>query len=89
MRIVLFTGKGGVGKTTVASATALRIARSGTKTLLMSTDPAHSLADAFGAHLGPDPVEVAPNLWAEQIDAQQRLEENWREIQQHAIAVLN
>ena len=89
MRIVLFTGKGGVGKTTIASATALRIATTGRKTLLMSTDPAHSLADAFTAELGPEPVEVAPNLWAEQIDAQQRLEENWREIQQHAVAVLN
>ena len=89
MRIVLFTGKGGVGKTTVASATALRIATEGKKTLLMSTDPAHSLADAFATELGPEPVEVAPNLWAEQIDAQRRLEENWREIQQHAIAVLN
>ena len=89
MRIILFTGKGGVGKTTIASATALRIAASGKKTLLMSTDPAHSLADAFTVELGPEAVEVAPNLWAEQIDAQRRLEENWREIQQHAIAVLN
>ena len=88
MRIVLFTGKGGVGKTTVACATALRIAAEGKKTLLMSTDPAHSLADAFGLELGPEPEEVAPNLWAEQIDPQQRLEENWREIQQHAITVL-
>ena len=89
MRIVLFTGKGGVGKTTIASATALRIANTGRKTLLMSTDPAHSLADAFTTELGPEPVEVAPNLWAEQIDAQRRLEENWREIQQHAVSVLN
>ena len=89
MRIVLFTGKGGVGKTTIASATALRIALEGKKTLLMSTDPAHSLADAFASDLGPDPVEVATNLWAEQIDAQRRLEENWREIQEHAVAVLN
>ena len=89
MRILLFTGKGGVGKTTVACATALRIAGSGRKTLLMSTDPAHSVADAFGIELGPDPTEVAPNLWAEQLDPQQRLEENWREIQQHAIAILN
>ena len=88
MRIVLFTGKGGVGKTTVASATALRIAESGRKTLLMSTDPAHSVADALDAELSADPVEVAPNLWAEQLDPQQRLEENWREIQQHAISVL-
>jgi arsenite-transporting ATPase len=89
VRIVLFTGKGGVGKTTVASATALRIAAAGSKTLVMSTDPAHSLGDAFEVDLGPRPVEVAPNLWAEQVDPQARLEENWREIQQHAIAVLN
>lgn len=88
MRIILFTGKGGVGKTTVACATALRVASEGRKTLLMSTDPAHSLADAFGAELGPQPREVAANLWAEQIDPQQRLEENWREIQEHAIKVL-
>jgi len=88
MRVVLFTGKGGVGKTTVACATALRIAAQGKKTLLMSTDPAHSLADAFGVELGPEPQEVATNLWAEEIDPQQRLEENWREIQQHAVNVL-
>src|ERR671919_1914408 len=89
MRIILFTGKGGVGKATVASATALRIAASGRKTLVMSTDPAHSLADAFAVELGPHAIEVEPNLWAEQIDPQQRLEENWREIQQHAVSVLN
>ncbi|MGH2730877.1 MAG: ArsA family ATPase [Actinomycetota bacterium] len=89
MRIVLFTGKGGVGKTTVAAATALRIAASGRKTLVMSTDPAHSLADSFGEELGPDPTEISGNLWAEQIDPQRRLEENWREIQEHAVAVLN
>lgn len=88
MRIILFTGKGGVGKTTVASATALRIAATGRKTLLMSTDPAHSVADALGTDLSPEPLEVASNLWAEQLDPQQRLEENWRDIQQHAIAVL-
>jgi arsenite-transporting ATPase len=88
MRIVLFTGKGGVGKTTVASATALQIAAAGRKTLVMSTDPAHSLADAFGVELGPSPTEVARNLWAEQIDPQQRLEQNWRDIQRHAVSVL-
>ena len=89
MRIILFTGKGGVGKTTVAAATALKIARSGRKTLIMSTDPAHSLADSFGIELSPDPTEVAPNLWAEQIDPQQRLEDNWREIQEQLVSVLN
>lgn len=89
MRVILFTGKGGVGKTTVAAATALRIARSGRKTLIMSTDPAHSLADSFGIELGSEPTEVASNLWAEQIDPQQRLEDNWREIQQQLVSVLN
>ena len=88
MRTILFTGKGGVGKTTVASATAQRLARAGLKTLIMSTDPAHSLADAFGIPLSPDPTEVAPNLWGEQIDPQGRLEENWRDIQQQALALL-
>ncbi len=88
MRIILFTGKGGVGKTTIACATALKIAASGQKTLIMSTDPAHSVADAFGVEVGSDATEVARNLWAEQIDPQQRLEENWREIQRHAVAVL-
>jgi arsenite/tail-anchored protein-transporting ATPase len=89
MRVILFTGKGGVGKTTVAAATATRLAAAGRKTLIMSTDPAHSLADSLATELGPDPTEVAANLWAEQIDPQQRLEENWREIQEHMISVLN
>ncbi|CAN5493757.1 ArsA family ATPase [soil metagenome] len=89
MRIVLFTGKGGVGKTTVASATALRIAATGVKTLVMSTDPAHSLADAFDVELGPESLEVAPNLWADQIDPQRQLEESWQDIQKHAVKVMN
>src|ERR671919_1007050 len=89
MCIVLFTGKGGVGKTTVASATALRIAASGAKTLVMSTDPAHSLSDAFDVELGPESLEVAPCLWAEQIDPQRQLEDSWQDIQKHAMEVLN
>src|SRR3989304_1053903 len=56
MRIIVFTGKGGVGKTSVAAATALSVARSGSRTLVLSTDPAHSLADAFEAEAGADPV---------------------------------
>jgi arsenite/tail-anchored protein-transporting ATPase len=88
VRIVLFTGKGGVGKTTVASATALRIAAQGTKTLVMSTDPAHSLSDAFDVELGPEAIEITSNLWAEQIDPQRQLENNWRDIQRHAMKVL-
>jgi arsenite-transporting ATPase len=89
MRVILFTGKGGVGKTTVAAATAVRAAGAGLRTLIMSTDPAHSLADAFEVRIGDDPSEIAPNLWAQQIDAQERLEDNWREIQDYMVQVMN
>ncbi len=83
MRVLLVTGKGGVGKTTVSSATALRTADLGHRTLVMSTDPAHSLADAFGMTLGDQPSPVTPSLDAQQIDAQQRLEESWGEVRDH------
>ena len=89
MRVVLFTGKGGVGKTTVAAATAVRAAESGLRTLITSTDPAHSLADSFELEIGGTPTEVMPRLWAQQIDAQERLEDNWREIQDYMVEVMN
>jgi len=83
MRILLITGKGGVGKTTVAAATAIKAADLGYRTLVMSTDPAHSLADAFAVPLGDAPTEVVANLDAEQIDSQQRLEESWGDVRDH------
>jgi arsenite-transporting ATPase len=89
MRVLLFTGKGGVGKTTVAAATALRAAQAGHRTLVMSTDPAHSQADSFDLEIGEHATPLAPNLWAEQIDAQNRLESNWREIQDYFVQVMN
>src|SRR5437588_9368074 len=89
MRIVLFTGKGGVGKTTIAAATAIRAASEGHRTLVMSTDPAHSLADSFDIPLTSSAEEIAPNLWGEQIDAQERLEANWRDIQEFVISFLD
>lgn len=81
MRILLFTGKGGVGKTTTAAATALRCADRGLRTMVLSTDPAHSLADALDVELGDDPVAIAPGLWGQQLDAQARMEDSWVEIQ--------
>ncbi len=89
MRVILFTGKGGVGKTTVAAATAVRAAAAGKRTLVMSTDPAHSLADSFEIAMGNEPSLIAPNLWAQQIDAQERLEDNWREIQDYMVQLMN
>ncbi len=89
MRVLLFTGKGGVGKTTVAAATAVRAARAGHRTLIMSTDPAHSLADSFDTDIGEDATSIAEHLWAEQIDAQSRLESNWREIQDYFVQLMN
>jgi arsenite-transporting ATPase len=88
MRIILFTGKGGVGKTTTASATALRLADRGVKTLLLSTDIAHSLADALDVELTDEPIEVAPSLWAVQIDTQGRFEAAWRDVQSFLIDML-
>jgi arsenite-transporting ATPase len=83
MRTILYTGKGGVGKTSVAAATALKAARSGKRVLVMSTDPAHSLSDAFDAEVGPDPKEMASGLWAQEIDYSTMLEENWAEIRHY------
>jgi arsenite-transporting ATPase len=80
VRILLFTGKGGVGKTTSAAATAVLAARRGLRTLVLSTDPAHSLADALGVPLGPDPTPVAPNLLGQQVDTQRRFEQSWATV---------
>ncbi|MCW2851168.1 MAG: ArsA family ATPase [Nocardioides sp.] len=89
MRILLFTGKGGVGKSTVAAGTAALTAQSGQRTLVLSTDPAHSLADAFGAAVGAEPTEVAPGLFVQQVDAQLRFEQSWAEIQGYLLSVLD
>ena len=88
-RVLLFTGKGGVGKTTTAAATAVRCADAGLRTIVLSTDPAHSLADAFDVPLGPLPAPVADNLWGQQLDAQERMEEGWHEIQGYLREVFN
>ena len=88
MRILLFTGKGGVGKSTVAAATAALAAESERRTLVLSTDAAHSLADAYAVSVGNEPEQVAPNLFVHQVDAQRRFEESWAEIQGYLLSVL-
>ena len=89
MRIVLVTGKGGVGKTTVAASTALASADAGHRTLVTSTDPAHSLADALTMSLGSDPSRVVEHLDGQQIDTQHQLDKYWGSIRRQLIDVLD
>lgn len=89
MRVLLFTGKGGVGKTSVAAATALRCAEQGARTIVISTDPAHSLGDSFDKFIDSHPTKVTGSLYAQQLDAQERMEEHWGEIQAYLVDVFN
>ena len=87
-RILVYTGKGGVGKTSVAAATALACADRGYRTIVMSTDIAHSLGDAFDVELGPTPKEIVPNLWAQESDVFFNVARYWGRIQAYAASVL-
>ena len=80
-RTILYTGKGGVGKTSVAACTARASAAAGHRTLLMSTDPAHSLADSLGVTLDHEPGPAGPNLFAQQIRPQEEMERHWAAVQ--------
>ncbi len=88
MRVILMTGKGGVGKTSVAAATGLRCAELGYKTLVLSTDPAHSLADSFDLELGHEPRLIETNLWGAELDALMELEGNWGAVKRYITQVL-
>lgn len=87
-RTILYTGKGGVGKTSVAAATARRCAAAGLRTIVLSTDPAHSLADALGLSLGPDPQPVSESLDAQQVAAQDEMERNWGAVREWLAQIL-
>jgi arsenite-transporting ATPase len=87
-RILLFTGKGGVGKTTVAAATAIRAARHGYKTVVLSTDAAHSLGDSLDRELGPEPVLVSPNLWAQESNILYNIEKHWGTVKRWLAALM-
>jgi arsenite/tail-anchored protein-transporting ATPase len=87
-RTILYTGKGGVGKTSVAAATARRCAAAGARTIVLSTDPAHSLADALDTDVGGEPTDVGGGLHAQQVQAQDELERHWSEVSRWLGALL-
>jgi arsenite/tail-anchored protein-transporting ATPase len=81
-RTILYTGKGGVGKTSVAACTARGCAAAGMRTLVISTDPAHSLAESLAAELGAEPVKAGDNLWGQEVKAQDEMERHWSGVQE-------
>ena len=88
MRIILYLGKGGVGKTTVSASSATAIARRGQRVLIMSTDVAHSLADALSTELSSTPVEVEKNLFAMEVNVLAEIRENWNELYSYFSSIL-
>ncbi len=89
MRIIVHTGKGGVGKTSISAATALRCAELGLKTIVISTDTAHSLGDSLEKEIGPEPVQLYPNLWAQEVDARYSMDKYWGLFQRYMVALFS
>src|SRR5450432_3967966 len=87
MRIIVHTGKGGVGKTSISAATALRCSEMGLRTIVISTDTAHSLGDSLDAEIGPEPVELRQNLWAQEVDARYSMDKYWGAFQKYMVAL--
>jgi arsenite-transporting ATPase len=85
--VILFTGKGGVGKTSVAAATAVQCARAGYRTVVMSTDPAHSLGDSFDVDLGADLTPISNNLWAHEVSSLHEMQRHWAKLHEYAVEV--
>lgn len=88
MRIILHTGKGGVGKTTISAATTLAAAARGHRTFIVSTDAAHSLSDSLEISIGHDVHRIGPNLWAQEIDALYQLERYWGVLRRYVASVM-
>ncbi len=88
MRVILYTGKGGVGKTSVAASSALHASKMGYKTVIMSTDSAHSLADSFDMPLDSSPVKIADRLWGQEIDVYKEIETSWGTVQEWLMALM-
>jgi arsenite-transporting ATPase len=89
MRILLYTGKGGVGKTSASAATAIRCAELGYRTVVLSTDPAHSLGDSFDRRIGSQLTELGPNLWGQEIDLLNQMDQYWGTVQTYLNAILS
>ncbi len=89
MRIIVHTGKGGVGKTSISAATALRCAEMGLKTIVLSTDTAHSLGNSLEKEIGPEPIEIYPNLWAQEVDARYSMDKYWGQFQKYMVALFS
>jgi arsenite-transporting ATPase len=87
MRIIVHTGKGGVGKTSISAATAVRCAEMGLKTIVISTDTAHSLGDSLDMQIGPEPVQLRDNLWAQEVDARYSMDKYWGSFQKYMVAL--
>ena len=87
-RIILYTGKGGVGKTSVSAATAVRCADMGYRTIVLSTDAAHSLGDSFDIPLGATPTPIASKLWGQEIDVLHQMDEYWGTVQDYLSGIL-
>jgi arsenite-transporting ATPase len=89
MRVIVHTGKGGVGKTSISAATALRCAEMGLKTIVISTDTAHSLADSLEKKIGPEPIEIYPNLWAQEVDTRYSMDKYWGKVQKYIASLVS
>jgi arsenite-transporting ATPase len=89
MRIIVYTGKGGVGKTSIAAATGVRLASQGYRTLVMSTDSAHSLSDSFQLPLGSEPVRISERLWGQEVDSLRETEKHWGAVQKWLSGLMN
>jgi arsenite-transporting ATPase len=89
VRVILFTGKGGVGKTSVAAATAVQCARAGYRTVVMSTDPAHSLGDSFDVELSSDLTPISTNLWAHEVSSLHEMQRHWAKLHEYAVEVFS
>ena len=87
-RVILYTGKGGVGKTSISAATALRASQNGMRTIVLSTDSAHSLGDSLDMQLGPEPKKIVDNLWAQETDVYYNMEKYWGTVQRWMESIL-